>query len=101
MSIYTTIKQLASLKHISIAEVERATGMSNGSLAKWDKHSPKVENVQMIADFFHVSTDELLGRHASTAVQLSDDALNIAAQFDAATEKTKALVRLALDVEPS
>ena len=36
--------------------------VSNGQIRRWDKASPKVENVQKVADFFGASIDDLLER---------------------------------------
>lgn len=63
MTIYDRIKELASAKHISIAELERHLGFSNGSLYKWSKTSPSIDKTKMVADYFNVSTDYLLGRN--------------------------------------
>ncbi len=82
MSLYSKIKELASTKHVSIAQVERDLNLSNGSMAKWDKHSPKSENIKAVAHYFNVSTDFLLGNDiADNSIQyfrintegLSDD----------------------------
>lgn len=62
MSLLYRIKDLASQRKVSLAEVEREAGLSSGSITKWDKSSPKAETLQKVADYFHVSTDYLLGR---------------------------------------
>lgn len=62
MSLYSKIKDLAAMKHVSIAQVERDLNLSNGSMAKWDKHSPKSENIDAVANYFNVTTDFLLDR---------------------------------------
>ena len=50
------------MKKVTVAEVERKTGISNGQIRRWDTSSPKTENVQKVADYFNVSVDYLLGR---------------------------------------
>ncbi|MGK4126791.1 transcriptional regulator [Limosilactobacillus vaginalis] len=62
MSIKNRIKELADSHHQSIAEVERHLSFGNGTIAKWDTRSPSSEKLQKVADYFHVSTDYLLGR---------------------------------------
>ncbi|BDP77812.1 hypothetical protein EfmAA242_20400 [Enterococcus faecium] len=37
MSLVTKIKELADEKHVTIAEVERQVGISNGQIRRWDK----------------------------------------------------------------
>lgn len=46
----------------SIAELERKLDISNGTINKWDKSKPGTPHLVKIADYFHVSTDYLLGR---------------------------------------
>lgn len=66
MGLTNTIKDLADSKHITIAELERNVGISNGQIRKWNQRSPKVENSEKVADYFNVSTDYLLGRSSTT-----------------------------------
>jgi transcriptional regulator with XRE-family HTH domain len=62
MSLIDRIKKLADSKKVTFAEIERNTGISNGQIRRWNASSPKIENVQKVADYFGVSTDYLLGR---------------------------------------
>lgn len=45
---------------ITLAELERATGIGNGVIARWEGSSPRVDNVQKVAEYFGVTVDELL-----------------------------------------
>ncbi len=63
MTIIDRIKDLAAEKRISLAELERRTGLSSGSITKWGKSSPSIDKLQKIADYFNVSTDYLIGRN--------------------------------------
>lgn len=58
--ILENIRRLCSKKPVSIAKLERETGISNGTIARWDTSSPTVENVQKVAEYFGVTVDELL-----------------------------------------
>ena len=60
------IRLLCSKKPISIAKLERETGISNGTISRWDTSSPTIENVQKVADYFGVTVDSLLAPEAST-----------------------------------
>ncbi|WP_438341162.1 helix-turn-helix domain-containing protein [Lactiplantibacillus plantarum] len=62
MDLASRIKQLADSKHITIAELERQVGISNGQIRKWNTRSPKADNLKKVADFFDVSIDYLLDR---------------------------------------
>lgn len=62
MNLIQLIKELANEEGISLAELERRTGLSSGSITKWGKSSPSADKLQKIADHFDVSVDYLLGR---------------------------------------
>lgn len=62
MSLIHRIKELADDKKLTFAEIERNVGLSNGQIRRWGSSSPKIDNIQKVADFFDVSTDYLLGR---------------------------------------
>lgn len=56
------VKELANERNMTIAELERKLDFGQGSISKWNKQSPSSERLQIVADFFDVSTDYLLGR---------------------------------------
>ena len=58
--IYQNILRLCKDKSISIAKLERETGLGNGTIGRWEKSSPNVDNVKKIADYFGVTVDSLL-----------------------------------------
>ena len=62
-TIVEIIKNMCSKNNITIKELEEKTGLSNGSIGKWDTSSPKISNIIKIADYFNVSVDYLLGRN--------------------------------------
>ena len=43
MTIYQRIKELARLKGVSIRELEKQLGFSNGAINKWDVKAPFCE----------------------------------------------------------
>lgn len=79
MSLLANIKELATAKGMTIAELERKLNLSQGSIRKWDTTNPGIDKVQSVADFFGVSIDELLGREKNTkhpnvlAAHIADD----------------------------
>lgn len=62
MSLFERIKQLATERKMTVAELERRLDFGQGSISKWKSQSPSSERLQKVADFFQVSTDYLLGR---------------------------------------
>ena len=69
MGLVKKIKILCDEKKLTFAELERTVGISNGQIRRWDNSSPKIENVQKVADYFNVSIDYLLGRTEETDIQ--------------------------------
>jgi len=62
LGLVKKIKSLCDDKKVTVAELERKSGISNGQIRRWDNSSPKIENIQKVADYFNVSVDYLLGR---------------------------------------
>ena len=58
--LLTNIRRLCNRKPISIAKLERETGISNGVISRWGTSSPSVENVRKVAEYFGVTVDQLL-----------------------------------------
>lgn len=59
---FERLTRLIKENNLTFAQLERELGLSNGSMARWEKSSPSVEKVQKVADYFHISVDYLLGR---------------------------------------
>ena len=53
--IVDKIKVLCAKKKISLAQLERETGIGNGVIARWRTNSPKVNNLLKVAEYFKVS----------------------------------------------
>lgn len=58
--LYKNVIKLCKEKGISVAKLERETGLGNGTIGRWEKSSPNVDNAKKIADFFGVTVDSLL-----------------------------------------
>ena len=57
------LKNIAALckeKHITIAELERNTGISNGTIRRWGEMNPRVDLLKKVADYFGVTLDEIV-----------------------------------------
>lgn len=72
MSLVKTIKMLCDERKVTFAEVEREIAISNGQIRRWDNASPKSETLSKVADYFHVSTDFLLGRTDKKYLELKN-----------------------------
>lgn len=62
MTLFDRIKKLADSQGKSITRVEQDLNMSRNYLYKWKTMNPKSDSLEKVADYFHVSTDYLLGR---------------------------------------
>lgn len=55
------IDELCKAHRITRAELEKRVGLSNGSISRWADSvlGPSVSLLQRVADYFHVTIDEL------------------------------------------
>lgn len=58
--MYSRVKELCKEHNISISELESELKFSRGSLCKWNVNVPSITKVKAVADYFHVTVDELL-----------------------------------------
>ena len=65
---FEKIKELADKQGISLNKLEEKLGFSRNTIYNMKKSTPNVERVSMIADYFNVSTDYLLGRTDNPAM---------------------------------
>lgn len=58
------ILELIKKSNSSKSKIEKACGLSNGSIGKWEKgsYNPSYGAIVKIADYFNISPDYLLGR---------------------------------------
>lgn len=50
---------------MSIFAIERTLKSGNGTIYAWERCSPSVEKLKLVADHFGVTVDELLADHTS------------------------------------
>ena len=65
---FKKIKELADKQGISLNKLEEKLSFSRNTIYNMKKSTPNVERVSMIADYFNVSTDYLLGRTDNPAI---------------------------------
>ena len=59
--LYDKIKELCNQHGISIYKLEKDCNFSQNSILKWQKSSPKIDNLSKVATYFEVPVDYLLG----------------------------------------
>ena len=58
--LYERIKSRCSEMGLSVAEVERRAGLSNGSISKWEKSMPQADRLHAVAKVLKTTVDKLL-----------------------------------------
>lgn len=58
--IYSNVKKICDERKISIASLERAIGLGNGTISGWRNSSPRVDNLKKVTDYFEVSLEYFL-----------------------------------------
>lgn len=61
-AIVNSIKVLCKSINISASQLEKEVGLSQGLISKWQKTMPSLDKIIDIADYFHVSLDDVIGR---------------------------------------
>ena len=64
--IFSKISALCKERGISIAKLERETGLGNATIRGWETSSPTVDKLKLVADYFGVSIDNLVEQNRST-----------------------------------
>ncbi|QYC98880.1 helix-turn-helix transcriptional regulator [Lactiplantibacillus plantarum] len=73
MALFDRIKFLANKQGKSVNDVESELGYSKNTLYRLKKTNPSAKKLEEIADYFHVSTDYLLGRTDNTSLDSNND----------------------------
>lgn len=58
--LYSKIKAICRDKNISVASVERESGLSNGTISKWNDVSPTIGNLTAVAKVLGISVTTLM-----------------------------------------
>ena len=87
--LFDHINTLCLENKITFAKLERTIGLSNGSISKWSRSSPSVNNVQKVADYFNVSVDFLLGRTDDPKMENGYEIISIGDKFGNEIDITK------------
>lgn len=73
MITFDRVKTLADNKKMSIAELEERLGFSRNSLYAWKRSKPSIDKLNLVADYFGVTTDYLLGRTDTPELNRKDE----------------------------
>lgn len=56
------LKEIANEKGFSIASLEKAAGLGNGTIRRWDNSSPTIDNLNKVADVLGIKVTTLINR---------------------------------------
>lgn len=86
------IKELSQAKSISATKALQESGAGKDFIANLKKgQAPSIEKIAIVADYFNVSVDYLLGKEETSDI-------SIQTAYNAAPEEIKAAIRKLLDV---
>ena len=64
--ILDNIKRLCRERKTNITNLEKEVGIGFGTVYKWGKVSPSVDNLKLVADYIGVTVDYLLAENDTT-----------------------------------
>ena len=72
MTLSENIKTLRMSKGVSQVSLARTLGVTKQCVSNWenDNIQPSIDMLMKLADYFNISTDELLGRSSGSTVSL-------------------------------
>ena len=73
---FERVKKLAKKRDKNLKEVANDLGFGENYFYTWNRKTPGADKLQATADYFHVSTDYLLGRTDSMNIAGNDDPYN-------------------------
>ena len=59
--LYANIKENCAQIGISMSQLEKELNFGTGAMGKWKQSAPSIEKVAAVAEYFHISLDELCG----------------------------------------
>ncbi|EAA0139478.1 helix-turn-helix domain-containing protein [Listeria monocytogenes] len=89
MTLLDVIKKLCKKRGISVTMLENELGLPDNTIYQWKNRMPNIERLQVVADYFNVSIDYLVGRTDNPTIDtdIPPEATTLAAHIDpSATE---------------
>lgn len=72
-NIVENIQELCKLRGVKISNLEKELSFGRGSIYKWDNNSPSIDKVKKVADYFHLTLDEVLPMSDDSELYASED----------------------------
>lgn len=71
--MYALIDALCKEQNTSVNKLQKTLGLGNGTIARWDNQDPGIGKVSLVADYFNVSLDYLVGRETPEPKLTADE----------------------------
>ena len=86
MSLVGNIENVCKEKALTFKALEREAGIGNGTIRRWEIQSPRLDVLLKVANYLHVSIDELIYGSGETATvcdgePLSEDEADLVAMY--------------------
>lgn len=81
MILFERLKELSQKRGKNLKQVALELGYSENLFYQWKRSAPNADKLQEVADYFHVTTDYLLGRDDSKKVELEPEEDKIVTMF--------------------
>ena len=82
------IQKLCKKEGITVQQLEKQLGFSNGTVSKWDKYNPRMDKIQAVADFFGISAGYITGNDTEAAIDSGTDTLIAVGTYEVDLLKT-------------
>ncbi len=97
MNIFDRVKTLCEAKGISVSQMEKEIGISQGAAYKWKVSSPSKKMFEKLSVFFNVSIDYLMtgaesDQKSYPTMEWSDEHLELIEMYDSLKKEQKAAV---------
>ena len=68
------LKIIRKQHNLSLLQLEKLTGISNQNLSRWERNEviPNIEFCEILANFYDISIDELIGRDYEKASKIKN-----------------------------
>lgn len=83
MTTFEIVKKLAQSRGITLKQLSENLDFGESTIYKWKQQTPKTEYLELVADYFNVSVDYLLGRETDNKSERDlDKMLDSAMSYD-------------------
>lgn len=81
MTLFDRLKELSKKRGKNLKQVALELGYGENIFYTWKKSAPNADKLQEVADYFHVTTDYLLGRDDSKKIELDPEEDKLVVMF--------------------